>query len=99
MLENYKILKSNYIEGNGVYLTLRTPEGEPYAEITTNVPPYTSGDIIALSHNFVEYCDKELIDEVIEKITESYMFSVQSGFVELACYKLKSGILDTIESL
>lgn len=99
MLEKLKMLKSKYAKGDGIFLTLRNEIGEPYTDITVNIPPYTSGDIIALNHNFTEYCDEELVNDFIEIFIEQYVMSVNSGFVTFDLYKLKENILDGIEEL
>lgn len=99
MLEKFIVLKSKYTIGDGVFLTLRDENGEPYADVTVNIQPYTSGDIIALSHNFTDFCDEELVNDFIETFTEQYVMSVNSGFVKFNLYKLKENVLDGIEEL
>lgn len=92
-----RLLKGRYINGNGVYLCLEDEKEGPYASVTVNIPPVTTGNIIAINGDFANCCDKELVEEVIEKITETKHCFVQSGFTTYECYELKEGILDEIE--
>lgn len=94
---NLRLLKGRYINGNGVYLCLKDEKEGPYADVTINIPPVTTNNIIAINGDFANYCDKELVEEVIGKITKLKHCNVQSGFAIYECYELKEGILDEIE--
>lgn len=96
---NLKLLKGRYINGNGVYLCLEDEDGEHYASVTINIPPVTTGNIIALNRDFRNCIDQELVREVLERITKLKHSNVQMGFATYECYELKEGILREIEEL
>lgn len=94
-----RLLKGRYINGNGVYLCLEDEKEGPYADVTINIPPVTTGNIIAINGDFADCSNQELVEEVIERITEAKLCNVYSGFAYYETYVLKESILDEIEEL
>lgn len=92
-----RLLKGRYINGNGVYLCLEDEKEGPYASVTVNIPPVTTGNIIALNRDFRNCINQELVREVLERITKLKHCNVQLGFATYECFELKEGILEEIE--
>lgn len=92
---NLVLLKAQYAYG-GVCLSLIHKTEGPWATVTTCLPGYTSDEIIALNHDLAEF-DSSLVEELIEMLTDGCIGNVQQGFVNFPLYKLKPGILDTVD--
>lgn len=95
MDKNLIIRKSQYVMG-GVCLDLFHRLEGPYATITTCLPGVTSNEVIALNHDLENY-NPDLATELVGYLTEGKIGEQQVGFVTFKLYKLKKGILDTLE--
>lgn len=95
--ETLELRKSEYVYG-GVYLELFDLQEGPYATVTTCLSGYTSDYVIAFNHDFADFYP-ELLQELIDTLTDGEVGEVQSGFVTFKLYVLKDHILDNVASV
>ena len=93
------LFKGQYRTG-GIYLALYTAEeGEPYSDVTVNIPPFTTDNVIALNGDFNNYVDEDLKDAVLNKLHAEFLANVPSGYTTFPLYGIDMKVVENIPEL
>lgn len=91
-----QLKRSNYKSNKATYIGLYS-EDECFADVTVNTP-YSAINTIVIDGDFLS-CDKKLVKEVIEYITNGKICDIECGFEILPKYWLNMKVLKEIDEL
>lgn len=90
--------RSTYTSNGATYLGLFLENGEPYVDVTVNTP-FNGINTIVLSSDFINLCPKDLVDRVVEEVTNGKISDIQMAYTTLPKYWLKMEKLEEIEDI